>query len=69
MKSKDPEGDAAERALETAKATVVERMMEMIEDLDWTREHGTIRDDDWLEIADALRGLKMSIKRALERSE
>jgi hypothetical protein len=69
MSPANSEDDAAERSLEEAKATLVERMSQMIEDLEWTREHATIRNDDWLEIADALRALKTAVKRALERSQ
>jgi|GEM_PF-5254026 hypothetical protein len=66
--AQDSEDDRAERKLEGAKEEVVGRMMEMVEDLDWMRQNGTIRDDDWLDIADALRDLKAAIKKALERA-
>ena len=43
-------------------------MTEMIGDLDWMRQNGTIRNDDWMEIADVLRDLKVAIKKALDRA-
>lgn len=66
--SGDSEEGRAERTLEEAKEEVVARMREMIEDVDWMRQNGTIRNDDWMDIADVLRDLKVAIKKALERA-
>jgi hypothetical protein len=67
--AQDSEDDRAERRLEGAKEEVVARMMEMIGDLEWMRQNGTIRNDDWLDIADVLRDLKVAIKKAVERAD
>jgi hypothetical protein len=64
----ESDDDRAERRVEGAKEEVVARMMEMIGDLDWMRQNGTIRNDDWMEIADVLRDLKVAIKKALDRA-